>query len=509
MGSTTTGLPRAGSADGTSGGTLTDLLRERADADPDGIAIVVDGRDPLTFGEWNRRADAAAHGLLRFKEPRLRRIALYFGGLDWIDYAVAYHAAQRVGAITLHLNDTMPADEIAHRLAECGVNGIVHGTGLTPPAGSSGWTASLDTLDTGRHDPPAPPPRIDGIADILYTSGTTGQAKAITVTHANMLFGRAKPTIDTLGNADHLLAAMPLGTSSSQGTASLPLLSRSILLVAPPNDPERIAELITGYACGSIMITPATALALVRARVHERHDLSSVHTVTTASSAFPPAVARDLLAALPGACLAMAYTSLEASPAVTLHLFDPAKPLSMGRPAHGTELQITDEEHRPLPAGAVGEIWMRTAAPKRRYLDTDLDQRFNVGDWTRMTDLGRLDEEGELTFFDRAADAVRSGGALISSIAVEAQLYEHPDVEEVAVIGVPDAELGQAVAAVVVLTSQDRLPDVRAFVEARLDKAEIPARYILTRALPRSFLGKVLKRELRARYGSPDAALPA
>ncbi len=507
--STSTGLPQADSSDGTPGRTLTDLLRERAAADPEGIAIVVDGRDPLTFGEWNRRADAAAHGLLRFKEPRLRRIALYFGGLDWIDYAVAYHAAQRVGATTLHLNDTMPADEIAHRLAECGVNGIVHGSALAPPSGSSGWTATLETLDTGRYDPPAPAPRIDGIADILYTSGTTGRAKAITVTHANMLFGRAKPTIDTLGNADHLLAAMPLGTSSSQGTASLPLLSRSILLVAPPEDPEQIAALITRYACGSIMITPATALALVRARVHERHDLSSIHTVTTASSAFPPAVARDLLAALPGASLAMAYTSLEASPAVTLHLFDPAKPLSMGRPAHGTELQITDEKQQPLPAGEVGEIWMRTAAPKRRYLDTDLDQRFNIGDWTRMTDLGRVDEEGELTFFDRSADAVRSGGALISSIAVEAELYEHPDVKEVAVIGTPDAELGQAVTAVLVLTSPDRLPEVRAFAESRLRGPEVPAHYVLTGALPRSFLGKVLKRELRARHARPATGLPS
>lgn len=397
----------------------------------------------------------------------------------------------------------MPADEVAHRLAECGVNGIVHGSALAPPAGFTGWTADLKELDTGRDDPPAQQPRIDGIADILYTSGTTGRAKAITVPHGNMMFGRAKPTIDALGHADHLLAAMPLGTSSSQGTASLSLLSRSVLLVAPPDDPERIAESVARHRAGSMMITPATALALVRARVHERHDLSSIHTVTTASSAFPPAVARELLAMLPGATLAMAYTSLEAAPAVTLNLFDPARPLSMGRPAHGTELRITDEQQQPLPAGEVGEIWMRTAAPRRRYLDTDLDQRFNIGDWTRMTDLGRVDEDGELTFFDRSVDAVRSGGTLISSIAVEAELYEHPDVREVAVIGLPDPELGQALTAVLVLTGRGRLDDVRAFAETRLGKAEHPARYVVTDKLPRSFLGKVLKRELRARYGQP------
>ncbi|GAA2267809.1 MULTISPECIES: class I adenylate-forming enzyme family protein [Kitasatospora] len=486
--------------------SLTELLRERAASEPDAAAITVDGLAPLTFEEWNDRADAAAHGLLAFGEGRLRRIALYFGGLDWVGYAVAYHAAQRVGATTLHLNDTMPAEEVAYRLAECGVNGIVHGNGLTPPVDFSGWTAPLGELEGGLHRPLVRPVRPDAVADILYTSGTTGRAKAITVTHANMMFGRAKPTIDTLGVSDHLLAAMPLGTSSSQGTASFPLLSRSTLLVAPPDAAERIAELVVRYEVGSMMITPATALALVRARVHERHDLGSLHTVTTASSAFPPAVARDLLAMLPGATLAMAYTSLEAAPAVTLNVFDPARPLSVGRPAHGTEVRITDDLDRPLPAGEVGEIWLRSAAPKRRYLDTDLDKKFNVGEWTRMTDLGRLSEDGELTFFDRSADAVRTGTTLVSSIAVEAELYEHPAVREVAVIGTPDRAPGQVVTAVVVLTSPERLADVRAFAEERLPAAERPARYVVADTLPRSFLGKVLKRELRQRFGAVDAS---
>ncbi|MBW8088654.1 AMP-binding protein [Streptomyces hygroscopicus] len=480
--------------------TFTDLLRERAAEDFGGVALTVDGGLTLTYGEWDRRADAAANGLLRLGEARLRQVALLFSGLDWADYAVAYHAAQRTGATTVHFNDTMPPEEVARRLEECGVNGIVHDAALRPPAGFTGWTATVAELEAGE---PGPPPRgtaTDAVADILYTSGTTGPAKAITVTHSNMMYGRARPTIDTLGESEYLLAAMPLGTSSSQGTISLPLLSRSTLLTVLPDSPERTAELIQRYRVGSVMITPATALTLVRARVHERYDLSSVHTVTSASSAFPPAVAAELLSMLPGAQLATAYTSLEASPAVVLNVFDPAKPLSLGRPAHGTRVRIADEQGNSLPTGRVGEIWLHSEAPKRRYLDTALDKRFHIGEWTRMTDLGWLDEDGDLHFFDRAADAIRSDGDLVSSIEVEAVLYEHPAVREAAVIGTPDPARGEAVSAVLVLSSPDELDSVRAFADARLPAAKSPVRYFTTDALPRSFLGKVLKRELRDHY---------
>ncbi|MGW9282707.1 AMP-binding protein [Streptomyces diastaticus] len=483
--------------------TFTDLLRERAREDPDGAALTVDGGATLTYGEWHRRADSVAGGLLRLGEARLCQVALFFGGLDWADYAVAYHGAQRVGATTVHLNDTMPPEEVFRRLEECGINGIVHGDGLRPPAGFTGWTATVAEL--GAHEPPPPPrrPATDAVADILYTSGTTGPAKAITVTHGNMMYGRARPTIDTLGESEYLVAAMPLGTSSSQGTISLPLLSRSTLLTVLPDSPERTAELIQRFRVGSVMITPATALTLVQARVHERYDLSSVHTVTSASSAFPPAVAVRLLAMLPGARLATAYTSLEASPAVVLNLFDAAKPLSLGHPGHGTGVRIADERGDALPAGQVGEIWLHSEAPTRRYLDTALDKRFHTGGWTRMTDLGWLDEDGELYFFDRAADAVRPDGGLVSSIEVEAVLYEHPAVREVAVIGTPGHHGGEVVTAVLVLTAPEELDAVRAFVEARLPAAKAPVQYLTTESLPRSFLGKVLKRELRDRYANP------
>lgn len=175
-----------------------------------------------------------------------------------------------------------------------------------------------------------------------------------------------------------------------------------------------------------------------------------------------------------------------------------ARTLAVSR--HGTRVRIADEQGNSLPTGRVGEIWLHSEAPKRRYLDTALDKRFHIGEWTRMTDLGWLDEDGDLHFFDRAADAIRSDGDLVSSIEVEAVLYEHPAVREAAVIGTPDPARGEAVSAVLVLSSPDELDSVRAFADARLPAAKSPVRYFTTDALPRSFLGKVLKRELRDHY---------
>ncbi|WP_432248711.1 AMP-binding protein [Streptomyces sanyensis] len=491
--------------------SFTELLRDRAELTPERPAIIVDGVAELTFADWDRRADAAAHRLRAFEPARLRRVALLFGGDAWADFAVAYHAVQRVGATAIHLNDRMPGEEIARRLVHCGANGILHADGLRPPDGFTGWTAPLGSLEGAADDAPArpdaarPPVRPDAIADILYSSGTTGPAKAVTVTHANMMHGRARPTIDALGSSEHLLSAMPLGTSSSQGTISLPLLSDSVLVAASLSDePDRIAELAARYRVGSLMITPATARALVLARVHERHDLSGVTTVTSASAVFPAAVARRLLAMLPGASLATAYTSIEASPAVVLNVFDPDHPLCAGFPAPGTDVVITDERQQPLPTGEVGEIWLGTDAPQRRYLDTLLDRQAHVGRWTRMGDLGSLDDQGRLHFFDRAADAVRSDGRLVSTVQVESVLYDHPEVREAAVIGLPHPGSGEETTAVVVLSSAAVLPQVEDFVKSRLEPHQIPGRYLVTDALPRSFLGKVLKRELRRIHTTPS-----
>lgn len=485
--------------------TLPVLLRDLAATAPDAVAITVDPDSTLTFGTWERRSQAVALELLARGLERGRRVAVYFGGDEWVDYAVAYLGVLKAGATAVHLNGGMTDEELLRRLDQCDAVGFVHGSEAPRPVllGDGRWSTPLTGLETGRTGPTGVAPRTDDIADILYTTGTTGLSKAVACPHGNYVFGRGRATMDHIAAVDHMLAPMPLGTSTSQATICFPILSGTPLLLNAPGDPERSAELIERHRLGTVMVPPHAAIQLVNSGAATRHDLSCVETVATASAAFPPAVAEALLAALPQARLATSYTSIEAAPAVVINVFDPASPTALGVPAHGTELKITDDDGAELPRGVVGHIWLRSAAPKRLYLDPELNRVTHVDGWTRLGDLGHVDGSGVLHFFDRAVDAVRTARGLVSTFAVESALYEHPSVREAAAYGVP-ADDGERVVALVVTGDPGAVADLSARASERVG---VPVEVEPVDALPRNFLGKVVKRELRARpAGTPRPA---
>ncbi|BBY22225.1 hypothetical protein MSTO_24300 [Mycobacterium stomatepiae] len=292
---------------------------------------------------------------------------------------------------------------------------------------------------------------------------------------------------------------MPLGTTSSATIAGImAVTSQTQLVICSVSDIERMGELIYAEAVGFVMLTPWIGQQMVTARLHERHDLSTVTRLATASAPLAPATSRRLLEMFPNAVLNSAYAQSEAVPAVITNTFDPERPTTLGLPAPGTEVQIVDQDGNALPAGQLGEIWMRSAAPKRRYLD---DSRAEVvhdaDDWIRTRDLGHRDTEGFLYLFDRPEDVIELNGHLLSSIQIEAQLYEHPAVREAAAVVLPSADLAPALAAFVVLSDAGQLDDVCRFAENRLQPPALPTQWHAVESLPRGVTGKVLKRLLR------------
>jgi fatty-acyl-CoA synthase len=338
---------------------------------------------------------------------------------------------------------------------------------------------------------------------VLYTSGTTGLAKAISTPHGNLTFGRGPEGFRSLGDPEPLLAPIPLGTTSSATTMAIALTTPSTLVLCPVGNVERMAELVARYRIKSFMITPWIGIQAVAARVHERHDLSCVDTVATASAPMPPRIARALLEMMPRAQLNSVYAAREAVPAVVMATFDPARPFAVGRPARGTDLLVVDEHGQPVPAGRIGEIWLRCQAPKRLCRDGADRAAQGEDDWTRTRDLGYLDEDGELHLFDREADAVRVNGTLVSTIEVEAVLFEHPAVQQVAVLGVPGAGGEPELTAFLVLPGGEDVEEIRQFATGRLAPAQVPVAYHVVDALPRGIMGKVLKHELRTSVRVP------
>lgn len=488
------------------------LLRARAAVEPERTALILPGGDHLTFREWDRRSDLVARAIrergLHPGEP----VGLVFDGFGWIDYAVTYCGVQKAGGVAVPLGAHLGLPAITDLLARCGVVGMVHGrAGPVPP--SPGWTIGASELDVGDDTPVEESVRPGDAAQILYTSGTTGQPKAVLATHANLTYGldataRNRP----LAHSEYCLHAFVLGSNAAQTMLVNALVARPVTLVCPHFDAEEFGVLIEQHRVGSVFVVPAMAIELANQRIAERFDLSSVVLLGSTAAPLPPAVALALAEALPGATLTNAYTSTEAAPAQLTMVFDAERPGAVGRPGRPDDLRITSDDGRPVPAGCTGAVWLRSAAPPRGYYGEGQEaakQAF-AGGWVPMGDLGYLDADGYLHLVDRADDIVKTGALAVSTLRVESALLEHPAVAEAAVVGVPHPVLGQVIAAAVVPVAGRDAADrdaaaLRAFLAGRLSRHELPARISFTDTLPYNAAGKVVKSELRATLALDNA----
>ncbi|GAA1005328.1 hypothetical protein Aple_094120 [Acrocarpospora pleiomorpha] len=346
------------------------------------------------------------------------------------------------------------------------------------------------------------------LAQILYTSGTTGRPKGVSASHANLAFGhRPHPGYRMLSHSEHFLHAFPIGTNAGQMMLVNTLVAHPAALVASVFEAERFCALIAEHRVGTVFLVPSMAVDLLNSGAWRRHDLSSVLLLSSSADALPPHVAIALPEAFPKATIVNFYTSTEAVPAQTTMIVDPARPHSVGRATESGDLRITGEDGAAAGIGEVGEVWLRAPAAQRSYYgDPQASERVFQRGWTRMGDLGYLDRDGYLYLVGRESDVIKSGGLKISTLQVEAALQEHPAVAEVAVLGVPHPVMGAMVAAALVPSSPATADELRTFLHQRLARHEIPTRYAFVDALPRNELGKVVKSELRELFTAPRNA---
>jgi acyl-CoA synthetase (AMP-forming)/AMP-acid ligase II len=495
----------------TYGGRLTvpELLSIRAAEGPSRPAIVVDGVTSLTFGEWDERSNAVAHELIGRGIRRGDRVGLVFGERDWAEFAVGCCAVMKAGGVMVPVSDRLAPGTMGRILLDCSVSGILHGTSsrLADDTQPEAWLATVPELADGSTRRPRVAVSPDDLAQILYTSGTTGKQKGVATAHASLTTGcRHQGARRRFSHSDHFVHAYPVGTAAGQSMLFNALDARPAMVTLPQFTPERFGRLIASYRPGIVFLVPTTAAALLEAGIQERYDLSSVRLLGSGAAVLPPRIATDLAAAFPNATIINYYMSTESMPAQTAMVVDSSRPGSVGKPAPGSAIKITDSAGRPVAAGEPGEVWIRPPGGARAYYQDQTESKrvFKDG-WVRMGDVGYLDHQGYLYLVDRESDIIKSSAFKVSTIQVEAALYEHPAVAEAAVFGIPHQMLGTAVGAALVTRSPVTPNELREFLSSRLARHELPVRLLFLESLPKNHVGKVLKHELRAVVAREDA----
>ncbi|GHD65387.1 AMP-dependent ligase [Luteimonas padinae] len=342
----------------------------------------------------------------------------------------------------------------------------------------------------------------DGLAMILYTSGTTGAPKGVALGHDN-LHANVQAVVEDLGLGEDDCTVSVLAFCYAYGVSVLHThLFAGGCVVLEPNMvfPHLVVDALEREGATGFSGVPSTFALFLERGVFEGRLLPRLRYLTQAGGAMTVALARRLRAQLPGVRLHIMYGQTEAS--ARLASVPPArlddKPGSAGRPLSGVRLEIRDEAGRALAPGVEGEVWARSPGVMRGYWRDPAATALVLRDgWLRTGDLGRLDDEGYLFLAGRRNDMIKTGAHRVHPLDVEEALLEHPAIAEAAVAGIDDATLGQVVKAWVV--ARDPGLDaraVRAHCRGRLAAWKIPRDIEFLPALPRTTSGKVRRAAL-------------
>ncbi|KAB1147353.1 fatty acid--CoA ligase family protein [Streptomyces luteolifulvus] len=525
-------------------GTLAGLVRSAARQHAD-VEAVVEGRTRISYAELGARVERAAGACIARGVRPGDRVGIWApNSLDWI---VAALGAVSAGAVLVPLNTRFKGGEAAYVLRRSGarllfVTGTFLGTSyvasLRRAAGEGTGDGPLPGLPALRDvvvlsdDAPADflawkdflaggegvgdaevrarVSLLDGgmPSDIIFTSGTTGRPKGAVITHAQTLRAyEVWSDLAGLAPGDRYLIVNPFFHTFGYKAGVVACLMRGATMIPQPVfDVDTVLANIAAERVSVLPGPPTLHQSLLDHPARDAHDLSALRLVVTGAAVVPLRLVERLRGELGVETVLTAYGLSEASGIVTMcrRGDEPSVIASTsGRAIPGTEVRVVDAQGAPLGPGAPGEILVRGFNVMRGYYEDEAATAEVLGDdgWLRTGDVGVLDGEGNLRITDRIKDMFIVGGFNAYPAEIEQLLGLHPDVADVAVIGIPDARLGEVGRAYVVRRAGAVLTadDLMAWARREMANYKVPRAVEFVEELPRNASGKVVKGELRGR----------
>ena len=531
--------------------SLPRLLLAAAAQNPQAPALAFFGRI-ITYQELSEQAARLAQALKTLGFTPGDRLGLMLPNCPQL--VAAYHAALRLGAVVVMLNPLLSPKELAYQLADSGARclvaldhflpqveevqagfnldlvivtsltdalpwplrwlyplkarrqGLV--VGFRPGPGRLNWRTLL------KHPPltEVTLPDSQDLAVLQYTGGTTGTPKAARLTHANLMVNVAQINAwlhRVRYGEERVMGLLPF-THSFGLTACLnwPMSQGALIIVLPRFEINSFLRALQKHRPTMLPGVPTLFVALINDPRLPKLDLSSLWACISGSAPLPLEV-RDRFESLSGCRILEGYGLTEASPVTHINpIVGPRPPGSMGMPLPGTLARVVDQETgtRDLPPGEVGELILQGPQVMQGYWQNreETDSALKDG-WLYTGDLAKMDEQGYFYIVERKKDLIIAGGYNIYPREVEEVLYQHPQVKEAVALGVLDAYRGETVKVVIVPRDGARLTaeEIQAYCKGQLAVYKVPRIVEFRDQLPKSLVGKVLRRVLREEAATP------
>ena len=471
----------------------------------------------ITYAELDRATRSLAAGLRARGFATGDALAIHMPNLP--EYAVAFHGVARAGGRATTVNPLYTARELEHQLRDSGARILLTVPSFLDVAREAAAAAGVDDVFVAGEaegapavaelmgDPEAAPDvDLDPGADLAvlpYSSGTTGLPKGVMLTHSNLIANLVQIQDGfPIAEDDVLIGVLPFFHIYGQTVIMNQGLRAGATIVTMPRfDLEQFLDLISEHRVSRVYVVPPIALALAKHPAVEDRDLSSIDVVMSGAAPLGAELAGRVAERI-GCKVSQGYGLTETSPVT--HVIRPHgenRPGSIGRPLIGTECRLVDPgTGEDVPEGERGELWIRGPQVMAGYLNNPEATAATIDDegWLHTGDIAVRDADGFYAIVDRLKELIKYKGFQVPPAELEALMIAHPEVADVAVIGVPDEECGELPKAFVVAAGDGvDADDLMAFVAERVSPHKQVRLVEEVEEIPKSPSGKILRRVLK------------